>query len=66
MTLLLLTACLLLAIALLPCAMVARNLQLFQPAPSDPSQLSLARNIPVSVLIPARNEEASIGTLSMP
>ena len=60
MTLLLLTACLLLAIALLPCAMVARNLQLFQAAPSDPNQLSLARNIPVSVLIPARNEEASI------
>lgn len=57
---LLLLACLLLAIALLPCAMVARNLQLFQPAPLEPNALSLARDIPISVLIPARNEETSI------
>ena len=60
MILLFLFACLLLTIALLPCAMVARNLQLFQPAPVEPNQLSLARDIPISVLIPARNEEISI------
>lgn len=59
MTLLIL-ACFLLILALLPCAMVAANLKLFQTATKSTEPLLAARSIPVSVLIPARNEEASI------
>ena len=56
----LILAIFLLILALLPCAMAAANLKLFQPATNSPEYLQSARSIPVSVLIPARNEENSI------
>ncbi|MFZ4470528.1 MAG: glycosyltransferase family 2 protein, partial [Pirellula sp.] len=58
---LLVISCILLALALLPLALFVKNLQDFQRACSDPSILERASQIPVSVLIPARNEESSIG-----
>ncbi|MCY3005229.1 MAG: glycosyltransferase family 2 protein [Planctomycetota bacterium] len=54
------TACIVLALASLPLAMFLKNLQDFQRACSDPSLLEQASSLPVSVLIPARNEESSI------
>lgn len=51
---------LLLALAALPLAMFLTNLQSFRPACTNPGLLDQARSIPVSVLIPARNEESSI------
>lgn len=59
---LLVISCILLALALLPLALFVKNLQDFQRACSDPAILERASQIPVSVLIPARNEESSIGT----
>lgn len=50
-----------LALAALPAWMTYRNLRWFQPACRDASILESARSEPVSVLIPARNEESSIG-----
>jgi hypothetical protein len=50
-----------LPLAALPAWMTWRNLALFQPACKDPSVLQQAESQAVSVLIPARNEEASIG-----
>ena len=58
---LLVISCILLALALLPLALFVKNLQDFQRACSDPAILERASQIPVSVLIPARNEESSIG-----
>jgi len=58
---LLVISCILLALALLPLALFVKNLQDFQRACSDPAILERASEIPVSVLIPARNEESSIG-----
>ncbi len=49
-----------LALAALPAMMTWRNLQQFLPASKDRSLLEQARSQPLSVLIPARNEEASI------
>lgn len=49
------------ALATLPALMTWRNLKQFQPASMDPSMLEKAKANSVSVLIPARNEEASIG-----
>ena len=50
-----------LLIALLPAAMFLKNGREFLPACSDPERLSRAKSQRVSVLIPARNEAASIG-----
>ena len=51
-----------LGLALLPAVMAWRNLSLFQPPPPLPKSVtSTASTLPaISVLIPARNEEASI------
>ena len=51
-----------LLIALLPAAMFLKNGREFLPACSDPERLSGAKSQRVSVLIPARNEAASIGS----
>ncbi|MFM8213791.1 MAG: glycosyltransferase family 2 protein [Pirellula sp.] len=57
----LLLICILISVlALLPAAMFIKNLRDFQPACNDPSMLQRASQIPLSVLIPARNEESSI------
>lgn len=57
----LLLICILISVlALLPAAMFIKNLRDFQPACNDPSMLQRASQIPLSVLIPARNEETSI------
>lgn len=53
-----LVSCLLLVLAALPALMVVRNLPLFQLAHDASSEMEPAR---VSVLIPARNEQAGIG-----
>jgi len=50
-----------LALASLPAAMFFANLKRFERACSDPERLAAAAGLPVSVLIPARNEESSIG-----
>ncbi len=47
-----------LVLAALPALLFLRNLSLYKPAPTPPSEGVLG---PVSVLIPARNEERSIG-----
>ena len=49
-----------LVLAVLPLAMFVKNLQEFQKACNDPAMLQIASQIPLSVLIPARNEESSI------
>jgi glycosyltransferase involved in cell wall biosynthesis len=49
-----------LALSALPAWMTWRNLKQFQPACSDPSAMQQASAQGLSVLIPARNEEASI------
>ena len=49
-----------LALAILPALMTWRNLKQFQPACKDPLVIDKAMADGVSVLIPARNEEASI------
>lgn len=54
-------SCVLLALALLPLALFVKNLQDFQRACSDPAIMERASELPVSVLIPARNEESGIG-----
>ena len=51
----------LLLLALLPVAMFVKNGGDFLPASSDAELLKLATLKPVSILIPARNEAASIG-----
>lgn len=56
----LLTCILISVLALLPAAMFIKNLRDFQPACNDPEMLQRASQIPLSVLIPARNEELSI------
>lgn len=48
------------ALATLPALMTMRNLKQFQPACKDPLVIDKAKADGVSVLIPARNEEASI------
>lgn len=48
------------ALATLPALMTMRNLKQFQPACKDPLAIDKAKAYGVSVLIPARNEEASI------
>ena len=48
------------ALATLPALMTMRNLKQFQPACKDPLAIDKAKADGVSVLIPARNEEASI------
>jgi glycosyltransferase involved in cell wall biosynthesis len=48
--------------ATIPALMVVRNLQEFQPATNDRESLNAAREMPISVLIPARNEATGIGT----
>ncbi len=48
--------------AVIPAAMVIRNLQEFQPATKNAERLAAFRQVPISVLIPARNEAAGIGT----
>jgi len=45
-----------LLLAALPAAMIAKNLRAYRPAPSEPGTSS-----GISILIPARNEEAAIG-----
>ena len=50
-----------LLIALLPVAMFLKNSMEFVPANSDPELLRAARSERISILIPARNESASIG-----
>lgn len=47
--------------ALLPCAMFLRNQVFFQTANKSSELIQGAKAYPVSVLIPARNEQASIG-----
>ena len=49
------------ALASLPALMFIRNMPRFERACSAADRLAEARGIPVSVLIPARNEEQSIG-----
>jgi hypothetical protein len=49
-----------LVLAALPALMTWRNLKQFQPACSDPAAMQQARERALSVLIPARNEEATI------
>jgi len=56
----LLTCTLISVLALLPAAMFIKNLRDFQPACNDPKMLQRASQLPLSVLIPARNEESSI------
>jgi hypothetical protein len=58
--LVILLACFALACSALPLLMVLRNLPLFQRQPLSEQELADARGVPVSVLIPARNEEGSI------
>jgi hypothetical protein len=48
-------------IGLLPVALFLKNASLFQPACSDARVLESVQPLGISVLIPARNEEASIG-----
>lgn len=50
-----------LALSMIPAWMTWRNLSFFQVACPDPSRMQSAVEHGVSVLIPARNEEASIG-----
>lgn len=50
-----------LLLAILPVAMFLKNAREFLPACSEPARLSSAKSQRVSVLIPARNEAASIG-----
>jgi hypothetical protein len=57
----LIVSCLVLALAVLPLAMLVSNLKEFQPASTDTRLLQQAKSIGVSVLIPARNEASSIG-----
>ncbi len=54
-------AVIVLLFAALPAFMFWRNASLFLPATAEPALLASARQVGVSVLIPARNEEASIG-----
>jgi len=49
------------ALAALPIAMFLKNLPLFQRACREPEWLEKAKKLPISVLIPARNEGGSIG-----
>jgi hypothetical protein len=58
---LLLICVLVFALALVPAAMFIKNLRDFRPACNDLAMLQRASQIPLSVLIPARNEETSIG-----
>lgn len=53
-------AVLCLLLSMIPLAMTWHNLSLFQKATREDQALQEARKIPVSVLIPARNEELSI------
>jgi hypothetical protein len=50
-----------LALSALPVLMFAQNLRRYLPACTDPERLRAASATPVSVLVPARNEESSIG-----
>jgi hypothetical protein len=52
---------LVLLVALLPVLMFLKNRTLFVPASRDDQLLANARSLGISVLIPARNEEQSIG-----
>ncbi len=54
-------AVIVLLLALLPVAMFVKNLQVFERADSDLQRMAQAAHTSVSVLIPARNEAASIG-----
>lgn len=47
-------------LAALPALMFYRNLQLYTIATQQPSEIDAVKNVGVSVLIPARNEESSI------
>ena len=59
--LLFLAALFALLLSALPVLMFSQNMRRYLPACSDPERLKAASVIPVSVLIPARNEESSIG-----
>jgi glycosyltransferase involved in cell wall biosynthesis len=56
-----LAALVVLVLAAIPAGMMLANLQRFDRACREPQGLVQARQTPVSVLIPARNEESSIG-----
>ncbi|MFN7735189.1 MAG: glycosyltransferase family 2 protein [Pirellula sp.] len=57
----LIAALLAVGLAALPALMFIRNMPRFERACSEADRMAEARGIPVSVLIPARNEEQSIG-----